>query len=54
MNAWEVLYRSRYHPMEGEYSKIVRGYMSKKDIRTNWHNIIETDEFKITKIQKIS
>ena len=48
---YRVFYKSRYYPLEGTHSKLVTA-ASKKDIRNNWHDIINTDEYKITKIEE--
>lgn len=48
---YRVFYKSRYYPFEGTRVKIVRA-SSKKSIRDNWHDIIHTDEYRITKIEE--
>lgn len=48
---YRVYFKSRYYPLEGTRSKLVSAN-SKKDIRNNWHDIINTDEYKITKIEE--
>lgn len=52
MKQFKVIYRSRYHPLEGEYSKIVRAE-SKAAIRRDWHSIIHTDEYRIVRIEEV-
>lgn len=49
---YRVFYQSRYYPFEGTFRKMVRAN-SKKEIRDNWHSIIHTDEYKITKIEEV-
>ena len=48
---YRVHYKSRYYPFEGTYTKLVEAN-SKKDVRANWHDIIQTDEYRITKIEE--
>ena len=43
---------SRYYPLEGTRKKRIRA-SSKKWIRDNWHSIIHTDEYRITKIEEV-
>lgn len=52
MKKFRVVYKSRYYPLEGERFKIVRAE-SKKDVRNNWHSIMETDEYKIVRIEEV-
>ena len=49
---YRVFYKSRYYPLEGIRRKVVRA-KSKKEIRDNWHSIINTDEYRITKIEEV-
>ena len=49
---YKVYYKSRYYPFEGTHTKLVNA-SSKQDIRTNWHAIIHTDEYRITKIEEV-
>lgn len=51
MKTYRVFYKSKYYPFEGTRSKLVKA-TSKKSIRLNWHDIIHTDEYKITKIEE--
>lgn len=48
---YRVFYKSRYYPFEGTRKKMVKAD-SKKQIRDNWHDIMNTDEYKITKIEE--
>ena len=50
---YRVFFKSRYHPLEGTRSKLVTAN-SKKEIRNNWHDIINTDEYRITKIEEVT
>lgn len=52
MKQYKVTYRSRYHPLEGDYVKTVWA-RSKKAIRDNWHDVMLTDEYKIVKIEEV-
>lgn len=52
MKTYRVFFQSRYYPFEGTHLKLVRA-SSKKDIRLNWHDIINTDEYRITKIEEV-
>lgn len=47
---YRVFYKSRYYPFEGTRKKMVKAD-SKKQIRDNGHDIMNTDEYKITKIE---
>lgn len=49
---YRVFYKSRYYPFEGTRQRVVRA-SSKKEIRDNWHSIIHTDEYRITKIEEV-
>ncbi len=49
---YRVIYKSRYYPLEGTRRKMVRAN-SKKEIRDNWHSIINTDEYRIVKIEEV-
>ena len=49
---YRVFYKSRYYPFEGTCQKLVRAN-SKKEIRSNWHCIMLTDEYRITKIEEV-
>lgn len=49
---YKVFYKSRYYPFEGTRTKIVKAN-SKQEIRANWHAIILTDEYRITKIEEV-
>ena len=49
---YRVIFKSRYYPFEGTYHKMVRAN-SKKEIRDNWHSIINTDEYRIVKIEEV-
>ena len=49
---YKVFFKSRYYPLEGIRTKLVRAN-SKKEIRDNWHSIIHTDEYRITKIEEV-
>ena len=49
---YRVIFKSRYYPLEGEMKKFVRAN-SKKEIRDNWHHIIQTDEYRIVKIEEV-
>ena len=49
---YRVIFKSRYYPFEGTYQKMVRAN-SKKEIRDNWHDIINTDEYRIVKIEEV-
>lgn len=48
---YRVYFKSRYYPLEGTRSKLVNA-TSKKEIRLNWHDIVNTDEYRITKIEE--
>lgn len=48
---YRVFYKSRYYPLEGTHTKLVEAE-SKKEVRRNWHDIILTDEYTITKIEE--
>ena len=48
---YRVYFKSRYYPFEGTRSRLVNAN-SKKDIRNNWHDIMNTDEYRITKIEE--
>jgi hypothetical protein len=50
MKNWKVYYRSRY-TKEINIKKLKS--KSKSEIRNLWHDIMETDEFVITKIEEI-
>lgn len=52
MKAFNIYFKSRYYPFEGTHKKRVYANNS-KEIRNNWHSIIETDEYKIVKIEEI-
>ena len=52
LKTYRVYFKSRYYPFESTRSKLVRA-SSKKAIRDNWHDIIHTDEYKITKIDEV-
>lgn len=49
---YRVYYVSRYYPLEGTRKKLVRAN-SRKEVRANWHDIINTDEYRITKIEEV-
>lgn len=49
---YTVTYRSRYFPLEGDRRLRVCG-SSKKEVRSNWHSIIHTDEYRIVKIDEV-
>lgn len=53
LKKFKVSYKSRYHPLEGQFNKIVAAE-NKKFIKDNWHDIINTDEYKIVKIEEVS
>lgn len=50
--SYRVYFVSRYYPYEGTRQKVVTA-KSKKEIRDNWHSIIHTDEYRITKIEEV-
>ena len=55
MAAWRentVTYRSRYYPFEGDHKRRVYA-TSKKEVRSNWHSIIHTDEYRIVSIDEL-
>lgn len=52
MKTYKVTYKSRYYPLEGNYTKKVVA-ISKQSIRNNWHELIHTDEYKIVKIEEV-
>ena len=49
---YTVTYRSRYYPFEGDHKRRVYA-TSKKEIRSNWHSIIHTDEYSIVSIDEV-
>lgn len=49
---YRVFFKSKYYPLEGTRQKLVTAN-SKKEIRLNWHDIIGTDEYRITKIEEV-
>ncbi len=49
---YRVYYVSRYYPFEGTRKRLVRAD-SRKEVRANWHAIIHTDEYRITKIEEV-
>ena len=49
---YTVTYRSRYYPFEGDHKRRVYA-TSKKEIRSNWHSIIHTDEYRIVSIDEL-
>ena len=49
---YRVIFKSRYYPLEGNRQRMVRAN-SKKEIRDNWHSIINTDEYRIVKIEEV-
>ena len=49
---YKVIYRSRYYTCEG-YRSIKVQAESRKSIRDNWHSIINTDEYKIVRIEVV-
>ncbi len=51
MKTFIITYRSRYYLFDTRKKKI--GAISKKWIRSNWHEIMETDEFVIVKIEEV-
>lgn len=52
MKRFKVTYKSRYYPFEGTRYLHVTASTSSW-IRANWHSIINTDEYKITKIEEV-
>lgn len=52
MKQYVVIFRSRYYPLEGDRRKKLRA-ASKKWIRDNWHCIIDTDEYRIVRIEEV-
>lgn len=50
---WKIHYKSRYHPLESMRYKTVSGYEKKSDVRRDAHNIFETDEFRIFKVEEV-
>lgn len=52
MKEFIVTFKSRYYPYEGTRTRRVRA-QSKQSIRANWHDIINTDEYKIVKIEEV-
>lgn len=53
MKDYIVYFVSRYYPLEGNRRKKITA-PSKKWIRDNWHSIINTDEYRIIKIEEAS
>ena len=52
LKLYEITFKSRYYPFEGTRRK--RMYApSKQSIRANWHDIINTDEYTIVKIEEV-
>lgn len=49
---YEVTFKSRYYPYEGTRKKRVYAE-SKKAVRLNWHDIVNTDEYTIVKIDEV-
>ena len=49
---YEITFKSRYYPLEGN-RKIRRYAESKAAIRLMWHDIINTDEYRIVKIEEV-
>ena len=49
---FRVYYTSRYFPFEGTHKKLVKAN-SRKEVRDNWHAIVNTDEYRITKIEEV-
>ena len=49
---YRVYYVSRYYPFEGTRKKLVRAN-SRKEVRDNWHATVNTDEYRITKIEEV-
>lgn len=49
---FKVTYRSRYFPLEGKRVVMVSG-KDATDIRARWHSIMETDEYRILKIEAL-
>lgn len=52
MKEYIVTFKSRYYPYEGTRTRRVIAN-SKKIIRLTWHDIINTDEYKIVKIEEV-
>lgn len=52
MKKFKIFFKSRYYPFEGTHTKVVRA-ASKSVIRSNWHSIIGTDEYRIVKIEEV-
>lgn len=51
MKLYKVTFYSRYYRFDMRVRKIY-GY-SKSDIRNRWHEIMETDEFVVKKIEEV-
>ena len=52
MKKYMVTFRSRYYYFDTGKRKLFAP--SKKYIRDNWHSIMQTDEYKIVKIEEVA